>query len=63
MALNDELLTQGIAGRPAELQRQYGVVMAGRRACPLQRECRRYKRAVVQGKRFAGQGVRQLRLW
>ena len=63
LALNDELLAQGITGRPAELQRQYGVVMAGRRPCPLQGECQRYRRAAEQGKRFAGQGVRQLRLW
>ena len=63
IALNDNLLAQGITGRPAELQRRYGVVMAGRRPCPRQGECQRHKRAAEQGKRFVGQGVRQLRLW
>ena len=63
LARNDELLAQGIAGRPAELQRHYSEVIGSRRACPLQGECQRHRRAAEQGKRFVGQGARQLRLW
>lgn len=63
LALNDSLLAQGIVGRPVELQRRYGAVMAGRSPCPLQPDCPRYQRAVNAGKRIIGQQPRQLRLW
>ncbi len=62
IALNDQLVAQGIVGRPAELQRRYGAVMAGRRVCPLRGSCRRYQGAADAGKRFVGEGPRQLPL-
>jgi len=63
LALNDELLAQGVMERPVELQRRYDAVMAGRRHCPLQDDCPRYRRAKQAGKRFIDQAARQLRLF
>lgn len=62
LALNDDLVAAGIVGQPAELQRRYAAVMAGRRHCPLQDDCPRYRRAEQAGKRFIDQAPRQLKL-
>jgi hypothetical protein len=58
-ARNDDLVAQGSVGRPGELQRRYGAVMAGRRPCPLRDDCPRYQRAIEGGKRFSNQVPRQ----
>lgn len=63
LALNEELLAEGVSGDPAELGRRNQAVLSGERPCPLQETCEKYQRALQRGARTVQGEPHQLEFW